>query len=155
MTKSQKRFFSVLPAIILISSELIRTYLRPVYGLKKYGVISEILGWLPNFLAPLGFITIGITVVILMEDISSKQFTKQQSILLLMALSVVGLLGFIGHEVTQKETGLVYDVNDIYATCVGTLFGALLFYWTIIRPKKISTSIENVQMSNKGLPKAE
>ena len=136
MTKSQKRYYSLLPTGILICSELIRTYIRPIYGLKKFGMISEILGWLPNFLAPLGFITIGIPIVILIEDISSKQITKRQSILLLIALTVVGLLGFIGHEVTQKGTGLFYDVNDIYATCIGIFFGALLFYWAIIRAKK-------------------
>lgn len=138
MTKSTKRYFSLLPLIILIGNEIIRTYIRPIYGKKKFGMISEILGWFPNFLATFAFMTMGISLVILIEDISSKNFNKRQSILLLSIIIVVGLVGFMGHEVTQKGTGLFYDLNDIYATCIGILIGSLLFYWVIIRTKKLA-----------------
>lgn len=135
MTKSTKRFFLLLPAIIIIANEVIRTYIRPIYGKQEFGIISEILGWLPNFLASLGFITIGISLAILIQDISNKPLTKKQSILVLSIFIVIGLLGFIGHEINQKETELFYDLNDIYATVIGVLAGSLLFYFTIIKNK--------------------
>ncbi len=135
MTQNKKRFLSSLSVIIIIGNELIRTFIRPVYGKSSYGLISDILGWLPNFLASFGFIAIGITFTVLAEDISGKHFTRQRSSLLLGILVVTGLIGFIVHEITQKGSGLYYDLNDIYATLAGTLAGAFLFYMTMIRPE--------------------
>jgi len=133
MNKRNKNIFFLLPIILIFGNELIRTFIRPKYGKKEFGLISEILGWLPNFLAAFGFLTMGISLIIIAQDVSQKQLTKKQGYLMLIVLVIIGLIGFLGHELTQKGTGLVYDVNDIYATIVGIALGSFLFYWAILK----------------------
>ena len=40
------------------------------------------------------------------------------------------------HEMTQKGTGLTFDVNDIYATVAGVLLGVYLFYFFLLKNKE-------------------
>lgn len=131
--KQKKRLVLFLPALILILNELIRTFLRPIYGQRKYGLLSEILGWLPNFLAPLGFMSFAIVIVTLMEGSSDKPVSKKSKLLLLFAFTFIGLAGFLLHEMTQKGTGLIFDINDIYATVAGILLGVYLFYFILLK----------------------
>ncbi|AOM80442.1 hypothetical protein [Pedobacter steynii] len=132
--KSKVIFF--LPALIFITSELIRTLLRPIYGQRKYGLLSEILGWLPNFLAPLGFMSVAIAIIILAQSSSDKTISKKFKLLLLFAFTIIGLVGFLLHEMTQKGTGLTFDVNDIYATVAGVWLGVYLFYFFLLKNKE-------------------
>ena len=133
MTKRNKNILFLLPIFTIFGNEWIRTFIRPKYGKKEFSLISEILGWLPNFLAAFGFLTMGVSLIIILQDASQKQLTKRQGNLVLIVLVLMGLIGFIGHEVTQKGTGLIYDINDIYATFAGIALGSFLFYWAILK----------------------
>jgi hypothetical protein len=134
MTQQKSRLILFLPALILILNELIRTFLRPIYGQTKYGLLSDILGWLPNFLAPFGFMSIAIVIVIIMQDASGKPVSKKFIILLSFVFIIIGLTGFLLHEIAQRGTGLTFDMADIYATLAGIFFGACLFLLLLIRP---------------------
>ncbi|WP_288881794.1 hypothetical protein [Pedobacter panaciterrae] len=138
MTRQKNRLILFLPAIILILNELVRTFLRPMYGRKEYGLVSQTLGWLPNFLAPLAFMSIAIVIIILVEGSSDKLVSKKSKLLLLFAFAITGLTGFLVHEITQKGTGLTFDVNDIYATIAGVFFGTYLFYIILLNKKRKS-----------------
>jgi hypothetical protein len=126
MTQQKNKLILFLPALILILNELIRSFLRPVYGQRKYGLLSDVLGWLPNFLASLGFMSIGIVLIIIVQDASGKSVPKKYKILLSFAFTIIGLTGFLLHEMTQKGTGLTFDVADIYATIAGISLGVLI-----------------------------
>jgi len=125
-----------LPALIFILNELIRTYLRPVYGQRRYGLVSETLGWLPNFLAPLGFMSLAIVIVMLTEGSSDQLMSRKSRLLLLSAFVIIGLTGFLLHEMSQKGTGLTFDIGDIYATIAGVFLGAWLFYLVLLKNKR-------------------
>ncbi|ETZ22203.1 hypothetical protein [Pedobacter sp. V48] len=135
MTRQKSRLILFLPALILIMNELIRTFLRPIYGRREYGLLNEILGWLPNFLAPLAFMSMAIVIIILVEGSSGKLVSKKSKLLLIFAFAIIGLTGFLVHEITQKGTGLTFDVNDIYATIAGVFVGAYLFYLILLKNK--------------------
>lgn len=133
MTKKRSNILTLLPACIFISNELIRTYIRPVYGQKKYGMLGTLLGWLPNYLAALGIVSIAIAVVQLVQPERKKPFSNREHTLIMTGTSFVGLAGLIGHEMTQKGTGLFYDANDIYATLAGIATGNLLYYLLLMK----------------------
>lgn len=135
MTRQKSRLILFLPALILIMNELVRTFLRPIYGRREYGLLSETLGWLPNFFAPLAFMSIAIVIIILVEGSSGELVSKKSKLLLLFAFAIIGLTGFLVHEITQKGTGLTFDVNDIYATIAGVFVGVYLFYLILLKKK--------------------
>ena len=127
------RVLSCIPLFLFVAMELIRSFVRPVFGQRKSGIISNILGWLPNFLAASAIISLGALVIILIDQNINKPFSQKQNLLLLITVSVVSLAGLITHEITQKGTGLYYDVNDIYATIAGTILGFVCYYLILIR----------------------
>lgn len=134
MTATQRRGLLWLPAAIFILNDLIRTYVRPVYGRRQYGPLSWVLGWLPNLLAPIGFVGIGMLVVLLLQSQQQGQLVARRwRWWLLLALVVASLVGFIQHEFAQRGSGLYYDVDDIWATVAGTALGALLYWWALLR----------------------
>jgi hypothetical protein len=132
MTTNQKRIFSVVPLFIFVLNELIRAYVRPVYGQKQYGLISDVLGWLPNLLAAWGVMTLGASLLLLFQELSKTHFSRRAIILFVVLINFVALTGLIIHEVTQKGTGLYYDVQDIYATIIGVVTGNF-FLWISLR----------------------
>lgn len=136
MTPQKSKLIFLLPVLILTLNELIRTFLRPIYGQKKYGFLSEVLGWLPNFLASLSFMSIAIVTIIIMQGSSDKPISRKHKILFLFASSALGLTGFLLHEMSQKGTGLTFDVGDIYATIAGIFLGAALFYFMLLNKKE-------------------
>lgn len=138
MTKTKKRLFYILPAFIFILNEAIRTYIRPVYGQKKYGLLSEILGWLPNLLAGLGILSLGISLILLLQDIKDETIAKKTKLFLLIVISFASLTGLILHEITQKGTGLYYDLQDILASIAGVGLGCILYYFVLLRENKIN-----------------
>lgn len=133
MTKTKERLFYFLPPLIFISNELIRSHIRPIYGQKKYGIWSEILGWLPNFLAGFGILALGIGILLFSQNISDKKMLRKTRIVALIAISIIALSGLILHEITQKDTGLYYDTQDISATVGGVLLGVVLYYFMLLR----------------------
>lgn len=132
MKQQKGRLFFFLPISILILNELIRTFLRPVYGQRRYGLLSETLGWLPNFLGSISLMSIAIVIVMFIQGSSEKPFSRKYKVLFLFAATVIGLTGFILHEMSQKGTGLTFDMSDIYATVAGILLGACLFYFMLL-----------------------
>lgn len=124
--KNQKVLFTLLPAIIFISDELIATYVRPILGLKKYGLISNILGWLPNFNAGLGMTLLG--GVILSEVVSKAkiEIRLKVKINIFLIVLIITILLLIWHEINQIGTGLHYDIADIYASIAGAILGTLI-----------------------------
>lgn len=136
MTKTTSRIFQFLPAIIFIGNELIRTYLRPIYGQKKYGIISHVLGWLPNLLAGFGMMTLAISVIILVQMLDAKTLSTKMKWLVLTVCAVVSLAGLILHEIFQKNTGLHYDVQDILASIAGVAIGVVAYYFVLLRETK-------------------
>ncbi|HMR85045.1 MAG TPA: hypothetical protein PKE30_17990 [Niabella sp.] len=136
--KKKTTVLSIFTPLIFILIEVIRTFIRPVYGKSEYGTISTILGWLPNFLAAFGIISLGILILMVLmyaEDTNKKHFSKKQQLIVLIITSAIALIGLLAHEVTQKGTGLYYDTNDVYATIAGCLAGFIFYYYTIIKSK--------------------
>ena len=118
--------FSFIPAIIFISDELIATYVRPVFGLKKYGAASTILGWLPNFNAGLGMTLLGGIIVSGIIKRTKLEVRSKVKIMSILIVLVSTLFLLIRYELNQKETGLYYDINDIYATIAASILGTLI-----------------------------
>lgn len=133
MTTTTVRIFQIIPALVFIGNELIRTYIRPIYGQKKYGIISEILGWLPNLLAGFGIITLAIAAIILAQSIEAKALPMKMKWLVLILSAFVALTGLVLHEVFQKNTGLYYDVQDIMASIAGVVIGVIAYYLVLLR----------------------
>ena len=138
MAKTKERLFYFLPPLLFLTNEAVRTYIRPIYGQKKYGIWSEILGWLPNFLAGLGIMALGIGMVLFSQSISDKTVPKKTKTIILIALTAIALTGLILHEITQKGTGLYYDNQDIFATIAGVFLGVVLYYLVLLRNKTIT-----------------
>ena len=138
MTKTKERLFYFLPPLIFLTNEAVRTYIRPIYGQKKYGIWSEILGWLPNFLAGFGIMALGIGIVLFSQNISDKTVPKKTKTIILITLTATALTGLILHEVTQRGTGLYYDTQDIFATIAGVFLGVMLYYFMLLRNKLIT-----------------
>jgi len=135
MAQQKGKLVFFLPISILILNELIRTFLRPIYGQRRYGLLSEILGWLPNFLGSISLMSIAIVIVIIIQGSSDKPLSRKYKVLILFAATLIGLTGFILHEMSQKGTGLIFDISDIYATVAGIFFGAPLFYFMLLNKK--------------------
>lgn len=136
MTTNQKSIFFFIPISIFVLNEVIREYLRPVYGQQKYGWISSVLGWLPNFLAAWGVIALGASVLLMIYEFSTVRFSRRAIMLYVASVNFVALTGLIIHEVAQKGTGLHYDIQDIYATIIGVITGNL-FFWISLRRVEI------------------
>ena len=137
---NRKSLFYLLPAFIFISNELIRTYIRPEYGKKKYGLISEILGWLPNLLAGFGIMAFAVGIVVFIEELNSKKFEQKLKVIGLFFTTLVSGTGLIIHEISQKSGGLYYDFDDIIATIVGIFFGIILYYIALLRSKQFKAN---------------
>jgi hypothetical protein len=121
----QKGINAFLPAFIFISNELIRTYIRPIYGQTKYGMISAILGWLPNLFAGLGITLLGGLILILIGELKIETSIKLR-IFIIVIFFIISVIGLIIHEITQKGSVLYYDVNDIWASIAGALLGCIV-----------------------------
>jgi hypothetical protein len=133
MNKKQQFLFYFSPAIIFFANDFVRSYLRPIYGFRKYGLFSNILGWLPNYFAGLGFVLLGlISFRFIIEITKHKNYYKYyyNYMNLITVLSAVGLIWW---EFEQKNGKLIYDKNDINATIVGVLSGYLIFLILMFR----------------------
>lgn len=137
MKKIQETIFSFSPLILFATSNLIITKIRPVYGLKKFGIISDILGWLPNFVSSFGFMLLGIVIFKISFQIRKKNWSKKNGIIFSTIWTIICLLGFTINEFSQKGTKLYFDVNDIFATIASTFLGSIIAYRQLINVKQI------------------
>ena len=133
MNKLKLALIIFLPTLIILTNELVRTFIRPIYGQMKFGWLSDFLGWLPNFLGSLSFMVIPILAVVMVINHSKELLSKRALIALLIGWSILGLAGFIIHEINQDGTRLFYDINDIYATFAGIFLGDILYYTFLLR----------------------
>ena len=116
---------AILTVLIPALLEIVRAFVRPVYGRKEYGAVAEFLGWLPNYLAGLGSVFVALLAIVVFLELMKKAMPKK---FLIAAVALAALLAFAGlclHEITQRGTGLYYDVQDIYATAGGVLTGLM------------------------------
>ena len=132
MNQTQRRILLFVPATALLLNELIRSVVRPVYGRSRYGLLSTVLGWLPNLLAPFAWVAMGLVLVLLLQS-SRQPLARKWRWWLLLLVVASGLLGFIQHEFAQCGSGLYFDYNDIWATVAGTALGALLYWAALLR----------------------
>lgn len=124
MSTATMRFLIVLPAIVFVGIEAIRTFVRPVYGQSQYGWISFVLGWLPNFLAAFGCMAFALSIIVLVQQATDKLLAWRLKLAMLSAVTFLTLTGLILHEVFQAGTGLFYDADDVAATIAGVVIGA-------------------------------
>ena len=122
--------------VSFLTNEAVRTYIRPIYGQKKYGIWSEILGWLPNLLAGFGIMAFAVGIVVFIEELNGKKIRQKAKIIGLFFTTLVAGTGLIIHEISQKSGGLYYDIDDIIATIVGIAFGIILYYFALLRENK-------------------
>lgn len=131
MKNSTKIVLSFFPALVFIANELIRTYIRPLEAVQNNDTLRTVFGWLPNLLAGFGMMTFGI--FLLTFEQLKIALTPKIKIFTLIGLAIIALAGLIWHEVTQKGTGLYYDINDIWATIAGVALGFAFCYAILVR----------------------
>lgn len=139
MIYSNLRYLQISPAITLLTTELIRVFIRPIYGQAKFGIVSTILGWLPNFLGSLGYMLLCNLTIAMLVNTSGKNLSKKNLITLLLGFTVFGLIGFTVHELNQDGKRLFYDINDVYASIAGILVGTIFYSLTLLKSSNPAT----------------
>ena len=149
MTNIKFKFLSYTTAFLMCLIEIIRTFIRPIYGKKEFGNISYVLGWLPNYLAGLTLVLLGAMLIKpFIENQDINRINKIKNIYMLI-VSVLSLAGLILWEIEQKTSNLYYDINDIYASIFGVICGYVIYRYldhkktfeldkTIIKKTKIN-----------------
>lgn len=127
MNKKQQLLFYFSPVVIFSANDFVRSYLRPIYGLSKYDLLSNILGWLPNYFAGLGFVLLGLISFKLISDISKNKAFNKHIYNYMTLISIISAVGLIWWEFEQKNGNLIYDKNDIFASIGGVSSGYLVF----------------------------
>jgi uncharacterized membrane protein len=127
MRKKQQYFLYFSPLIIFFANDFVRNNLRPKYGADKYELLSVILGWLPNYLAGLGFVLLGLAAAKLISEINKRRISHKHLLWFVTLVSVISAAGLIWWEFEQKSGKLIYDMNDIFATIGGVLSGYVAF----------------------------
>ena len=144
MNKNKLLIFYFSPVLIFFANEVFMSYIRPIYGLRKYGLLSTILGWLPNYFAAFGFILLGLILFKFIIDINKNKNYYSYIYKYMSLISFISLTGLIWWEFEQKNGKLIYDINDIYATIGGVLCGYLIFlilkFKNLLEPKDIVTN---------------
>ena len=127
MKKIKLILFYFSPVIIFFANDIVRSYLRPIYGLRKYGCISTVLGWLPNYFAGFGFVLLGLILFKFIIDLFKDKNYYSYIYKYMTLITILSAVGLILWEFAQKNGKLIYDINDIYATIGGLLTGYLIF----------------------------
>ncbi len=125
-------------------SEVTATFVRPMYG-KGQGLIPELLGVLPNFLAGfhLPFILLGAYYWFMLdlerthpEALQSAELSRSQITGAFLAVSVLTMAGLTLWEFLQIGSNLVYDHKDLAATIGGSIASVLFFTKTFLVENK-------------------
>ena len=123
--------------ISFVLLEVLRTFVRPVYGQGK-GFLPEVLGIAPNLLAAyaLPLLFVGAFYLVMFEQElantaspstpTSAQRPATGAFLVIATLTTVGLILW---ELAQIGSGLTFDLNDIIATIAGAIL-SVYFYFT-------------------------
>jgi hypothetical protein len=142
LNKIQQFIFYFSPAIIFFANDIVRNYLRPIYGLRKFGLLSNILGWLPNYFAGFGFVLLGLISFKFFIEITKHKNYYNYFYKYMNLITVLSAVGLIWWEFEQKKGKLIYDKNDIYATIGGVLSGYAIFL--ILESRNLLDTKDNI-----------
>lgn len=117
----------LLPAVISVGNSLVIEGVRPAFRSGSHPRLAFVLGWLPNYLAGLGFMVLGVAFLALVGDLTRDARVPGLAHPFMLLIAAVSLVGLIGWEFAQLSGKLVFDVNDILATVGGVLTGYGLF----------------------------
>lgn len=127
MKSNRRAVIYLLPAMVLFCNSLVIEVLRPAFRSGAHPYLAFVLGWMPNYLAGLGFVVLGAALLALAWDLTRNARLPGLAHPLMLLLAAVSLLGLIGWEFAQLSGRLVFDVLDILATVGGVLTGYGLF----------------------------
>ena len=114
------------PLIVFSLLDVVRGVLRPRFGAAEHGLISDILGWLPNYLAGLGFVLIVLATLSLVDVLGGAPVLTRYRGWLIGSAAVAAAAGLTAWELAQLEGNLVFDVADIWASIGGAATGWLI-----------------------------
>ena len=129
MSKKQFSIFAFVPLSIVFTNILIIDFIRPIWGKKKFGIISFCLGCLPNFLAALSFMLLAVLTFMFLSHKSPKIMSPFSIHSINLFCCILTLISLVWHEVNQRKphSNLHYDTNDIFATIFGVILGYSIF----------------------------
>lgn len=115
------------PAVVFFANSLVIEGLRPAFRSGSRPSLSFVLGWMPNYLAGLGFMVLGVAILALAGDLTRDARLPGLAYPFMLLVAAVSLIGLIGWELAQLSGRLVFDVHDILATVGGVLTGYGVF----------------------------
>lgn len=127
MKSNRRTFLYLLPAVVFFCNGLVIESLRPAFRSGSHPYLAFVLGWMPNYLAGLGFMALGIAILALAGDLTRDARLPGLAHPFMLLVAAGSLLGLIGWEFAQQAGRLVFDVDDILATVGGVLTGYGLF----------------------------
>lgn len=127
MKSKARALLYLLPAAIFFGNSLVTEGLRPAFRSGAHPHLAFVLGWMPNYLAGLGFMVLGAALLALAGDLTRDARLPGLAHPFMLLTAAVSLVGLIGWEFAQLSGGLVFDVHDILATVGGVLTGYGLF----------------------------
>ena len=127
MKSNARAFLYLLPAVVFFGNSLVIEGLRPALRSGSHPYLAFVLGWMPNSLAGLGFMVLGVAILALAGNLTRDARLPGLAHPFMLLMAAVSLLGLIGWELAQLSGGLVFDVHDILATVGGVLTGYGLF----------------------------
>ena len=127
MKSNARAFLYLLPAVVFFGNSLVIEGLRPALRSGSHPYLAFVLGWMPNYLAGLGFMVLGVAILALAGNLTRDARLPGLAHPFMLLMAAVSLLGLIGWELAQLSGGLVFDVHDILATVGGVLTGYGLF----------------------------
>lgn len=127
MKSSLRGFLYLLPAVVFFGNSVVIDILRPSFRSGSHPHVAFVLGWMPNYLAGLGFMVLGIAILALAGDLTRDTRLPGLAHPFMLLMAAATLLGLIGWELAQLSGRLVFDVHDVVATVGGVLTGYGLF----------------------------
>lgn len=116
------------PLLVFSMLDVVRGVLRPRFGTAEHGLTSGILGWLPNYLAGLGFVLLVIATLSLVDALGGLPVLTRYRGWLIGFAAVASAAGLCAWELAQLEGNLVFDVADIWASIGGATTGWLIAF---------------------------
>lgn len=114
------------PLVVFSALDVVRGVLRPRFGAAEHGLVSDLLGWLPNYLAGLGFVSIVLATLSLVDALGGAPVLTRYRGWLIGSATVAAAAGLTAWEFAQLEGNLIFDVADIWASIGGAATGWLI-----------------------------